>query len=55
MTQTSGCVDVGCNSTKSELKHWSEMLANPRRPIAKWHTLKTISGKKFLNMVFKKL
>ena len=41
---TAGCVEVGCNSTKAELKHWSEMLANPRRPIAKWHTLKPMAG-----------
>ena len=40
----SGCVEVGCSSTRAELKHWSEMLANPRRPIAKWHTLKPIVG-----------
>jgi len=41
-----GCVEVGCNSTKAELKHWSEMLANPRRPIAKWHTLKPMAVEK---------
>jgi len=41
-----GCVEVGCSSSKAELKHWSEMLANPRRPIAKWHTLKAISVEK---------
>ena len=38
-----GCVEVGCSSTKAELRHWSEMLENPRRPIAKWHTLKNIT------------
>ncbi|KAL0197760.1 hypothetical protein M9458_006300, partial [Cirrhinus mrigala] len=21
------------------LRHWSDMLANPRRPVAQWHTL----------------
>ena len=42
----SGCVEVGCSCSKAELKHWSEMLANPRRPIAKWHTLKAISVEK---------
>ena len=41
-----GCVEVGCSSSKAELKHWSEMLANPRRPIAKWHTLKAMSVEK---------
>lgn len=27
-------------STGSELRHWCDMLASPRRPIANWHTLK---------------
>ena len=40
---SAGCVEVGCSSTKAELRHWSEMLENPRRPIAKWHTLKNIT------------
>ncbi|XP_072444911.1 synaptotagmin-1-like isoform X1 [Chiloscyllium punctatum] len=30
---------VGCNATGAELRHWSDMLSNPRRPIAQWHTL----------------
>lgn len=30
---------LGCNATGTELRHWSDMLANPRRPIAQWHTL----------------
>merc|ERR1719232_532356 len=30
----------------SELRHWSEMLENPRRPIAKWHTLRNITSEK---------
>lgn len=34
-----GKVFVGCNATGTELRHWSDMLANPRRPIAQWHTL----------------
>uniref|UniRef100_A0A8D0GA01 C2 domain-containing protein n=1 Tax=Sphenodon punctatus TaxID=8508 RepID=A0A8D0GA01_SPHPU len=34
-----GKVFVGCNGTGTELRHWSDMLANPRRPIAQWHTL----------------
>ena len=41
-----GYVEVGCSASKAELRHWSEMLENPRRPIAKWHTLKSIKGKK---------
>lgn len=34
-----GRVILGCNSTGSALRHWSDMLASPRRPIAQWHTL----------------
>lgn len=37
-----GQVALGCSSTGNELKHWSEMLANPRRPIAQWHVLKAL-------------
>ncbi|XP_033629567.1 synaptotagmin-1-like isoform X2 [Asterias rubens] len=32
------CV-MGCNATGAGLRHWSDMLASPRRPIAQWHTL----------------
>ncbi|KAM4554230.1 synaptotagmin-A-like [Fundulus diaphanus] len=32
---------LGGNSTGTELRHWSDMLENPRRPIAQWHSLKT--------------
>ncbi|CAF2136166.1 unnamed protein product [Rotaria magnacalcarata] len=35
-----GKVTLGCHSNGSELRHWSDMLASPRRPIAQWHTLK---------------
>ncbi len=35
-----GKVVLGCNAAGSELRHWSDMLASPRRPIANWHTLK---------------
>ncbi|XP_019369365.1 PREDICTED: synaptotagmin-2 [Gavialis gangeticus] len=35
-----GKIFVGNNSTGTELRHWSDMLANPRRPIAQWHSLK---------------
>ncbi|CAK9298020.1 unnamed protein product [Gordionus sp. m RMFG-2023] len=34
-----GKVVLGCNATGVELRHWSDMLAQPRRPIALWHTL----------------
>ena len=35
-----GKVVLGCSANGSELRHWSDMLASPRRPIAQWHTLK---------------
>ncbi|KAK2718060.1 synaptotagmin 1-like isoform X2 [Artemia franciscana] len=35
-----GKVVLGCNASGTELRHWSDMLASPRRPIAQWHTLK---------------
>lgn len=39
-----GEVELGCMAKGAELRHWSEMLATPRRPIAKWHTLKEIKA-----------
>ncbi|XP_018010236.1 synaptotagmin 1 isoform X3 [Hyalella azteca] len=35
-----GRVCLGMNASGTELRHWSDMLASPRRPIAQWHTLK---------------
>ncbi|CAB0036748.1 unnamed protein product [Trichogramma brassicae] len=35
-----GKVLLGYNASGTELRHWSDMLASPRRPIAQWHTLK---------------
>ncbi|XP_028967744.1 synaptotagmin 1 [Galendromus occidentalis] len=35
-----GKVTLGCNATGTELRHWMDMLASPRRPIAQWHSLK---------------
>ncbi|XP_020785622.1 synaptotagmin-2-like [Boleophthalmus pectinirostris] len=34
-----GKIWVGSKATGAGLKHWSDMLANPRRPIAQWHPL----------------
>ena len=34
-----GEICVGCGATGAELRHWMDMLASPRRPIAQWHTL----------------
>ena len=40
-----GKVLLGCDQKGPELRHWSEMLASPRRPVAQWHTLKDIESK----------
>jgi synaptotagmin-1 len=39
-----GKVLLGCDQKGPELRHWSEMLASPRRPVAQWHTLKEIEN-----------
>ena len=43
-----GKVLLGCDQKGPELRHWSEMLASPRRPVAQWHTLKEIESKSIL-------
>lgn len=35
-----GKIWVGNKATGSELRHWSDMVSNPRRPIAQWHPLR---------------
>jgi len=35
-----GRVECGYNRKGLELKHWKEMVENPRRPIVHWHVLK---------------
>jgi synaptotagmin-1 len=40
-----GHVVLGCTATGAELRHWTDMLANPRRPIAQWHTLQEVPEK----------
>ncbi|KAM8787644.1 synaptotagmin-5 [Rhynchonycteris naso] len=35
-----GKVSVGTETGGVGLRHWADMLANPRRPIAKWHSLR---------------
>ncbi|RWS14684.1 synaptotagmin 1-like protein [Dinothrombium tinctorium] len=35
-----GKVVLGCSASGTELRHWMDMLASPRRPIAQWHSLK---------------
>jgi synaptotagmin-1 len=37
-----GKVVLGSNAHDNALRHWNEMIAAPRRPIAYWHLLKDI-------------
>ncbi|XP_030057094.1 synaptotagmin-8 [Microcaecilia unicolor] len=37
-----GKVFLSCRATGNQLRHWSDMLANPRRPIAQWHSLQPV-------------
>ncbi|NXN97852.1 SYT1 protein, partial [Rhinopomastus cyanomelas] len=34
-----GKLFLGCRATGNQLRHWSDMLSNPRRPITQWHSL----------------
>lgn len=36
-----GKIFLGCDASGNQLKHWADMLSNPRRPVAQWHTLLT--------------
>ena len=46
-----GKVLLGYNRKGLELKHWKEMIENPRRPIVHWHVLK-VGFFSFLHIVF---
>ncbi|KAK1161656.1 synaptotagmin-2-like isoform X1 [Acipenser oxyrinchus oxyrinchus] len=37
-----GKIFLGCSAAGNQLRHWSDMLSNPRRPIAQWHTLQSV-------------
>ncbi|XP_042293496.1 synaptotagmin-8 [Sceloporus undulatus] len=37
-----GKLFLGCRATGNQLRHWSDMLANPRRPVAQWHSLQPV-------------
>ncbi|KAI6194503.1 Synaptotagmin 1 [Aphelenchoides besseyi] len=41
-----GRVMLGCSATGAELRHWMDMLATPRRPIAQWHVLGPVDEEK---------
>ncbi|NXT92574.1 SYT1 protein, partial [Anhinga rufa] len=34
-----GKLFLGCWATGNQLRHWSDMLSNPRRPLTQWHSL----------------
>nr|XP_009933641.1 PREDICTED: synaptotagmin-8 [Opisthocomus hoazin] len=34
-----GKLFLGCRAMGNQLRHWSDMLSNPRRPLAQWHSL----------------
>ncbi|XP_061696625.1 synaptotagmin VIII [Syngnathoides biaculeatus] len=36
---STGKIFLGCDASGNGLRHWADMLANPRRPVAQWHTL----------------
>ena len=37
-----GQVTLSYRSTGASLHHWTEMMNNPRRPIAKWHKIQDV-------------
>ncbi|KAM3608662.1 uncharacterized protein V6R79_002543 [Siganus canaliculatus] len=34
-----GKIFLGGDATGNQLRHWADMLSNPRRPVAQWHNL----------------
>ncbi|XP_030281488.1 synaptotagmin VIII isoform X1 [Sparus aurata] len=34
-----GKIFLGCDASGNQLRHWADMLSNPRRPVAQWHNL----------------
>uniref|UniRef100_A0A3Q3XLB6 C2 domain-containing protein n=1 Tax=Mola mola TaxID=94237 RepID=A0A3Q3XLB6_MOLML len=34
-----GKIFLGCDAGGNQLRHWADMLSNPRRPVAQWHSL----------------
>ncbi|MEE6512224.1 hypothetical protein FKM82_019141 [Ascaphus truei] len=39
--QQIGKLFLGCRASGNALRHWSDMLAHPRRPMAQWHSLQS--------------
>jgi synaptotagmin-1 len=37
-----GQVTLSYRSSGASLQHWTEMMNNPRRPIAKWHKIQEV-------------
>ena len=40
-----GGIDVGYGASGAGLRHWTDMINAPRRPIAQWHTLQEVEEK----------
>lgn len=40
-----GQITVGMGTYGPQLRHWRDMLRNPRKPMAQWHLLRPKSGK----------
>ncbi|KAM9377018.1 synaptotagmin-2-like [Pholidichthys leucotaenia] len=38
-----GKIFLGCDATGNQLRHWADMLSNPRRPVAQWHGLLSVA------------
>ena len=36
-----GQLILGYRTTGSSLRHWTDMMNNPRKPVAQWHRLQT--------------
>ncbi|CAB1323467.1 unnamed protein product, partial [Coregonus sp. 'balchen'] len=34
-----GKIFLGCDAAGNQLRHWADMLSNPRKPVAQWHNL----------------
>ncbi|XP_061466112.1 synaptotagmin-8 [Rhineura floridana] len=37
-----GKLFLSCRATGNQLRHWSDMLSSPRRPVAQWHSLQSV-------------
>ena len=47
-----GRVTLGYNRKGAEIKHWKEMVENPRRPVIHWHVLQVRATTRHTNFSF---